>query len=262
MENPSVTGNSRFSVAGRVAIVTGAGSGIGRGVAKVLAAYGADVVLASRRVDRLQETAAELKEFGHRSLVVPTDVSDIAQCERLVEQTVAEFGRLDILVNNAGGMGGLLTKPIDEWNDEEWYHIMNLNAASVWFLSRFVATKMIERGRGAIVNISSTSGMSGFAAGAPYSAAKAAVNNLTASMAAAWTSKGIRVNGVACGAIRTEPLVAASLRQFGNEDALGAYTGVGRIGEPEEIGHAVLFLASEASSYTSGHMLVADGGRK
>jgi NAD(P)-dependent dehydrogenase (short-subunit alcohol dehydrogenase family) len=254
--------DSRFSIAGRVAIITGGGSGIGGGVAKVFAAYGADVAVAGRRADRLQETATELEKFGHRSLVVPTDVSDIAACERLVERVVAEFGRLDILVNCAGGMGGLITKPIDEWSNDEWYHILNLNTSSVWFLSRFAATKMIEGGGGSIVNISSTSAMSGYALGAPYSAAKAAVNNLTASMAAMWTPSGVRVNGIACGAVRTEPLLETSRRQFGNEEALGAYNAVGRIGEPEEIGYAALFLASDASTYTSGHILVADGGRK
>jgi NAD(P)-dependent dehydrogenase (short-subunit alcohol dehydrogenase family) len=119
---------------------------------------------------------------------------------------------------------------------------------------------MIERGTGTIVSISSTSAFSGFPAGAPYSAAKAAVNNLTASMAGAWTREGIRVNAVACGAIRTEPLLASAREQFGDEEALGAYTAIGRIGDPEEVGYAVLFLASDASSYCSGHTLVIDGG--
>lgn len=254
--------NSRFSIAGRTAVVTGGGSGIGRGIAKVFAAYGADVAVAGRRHGRLQETAAEVKELGRRALAVPADVSDAGECERLVDHVVAELGRLDILVNCAGGMGGLATRAIGEWREEDWYHILNVNASSVWFLSRFAATAMIKNGGGAIVNISSTSAFSGYALGAPYSAAKAAVNNLTASMAAAWTPKGVRVNGIACGAVRTEPLLATSRRNFGDEEALGAYNAVGRIGEPEEIGHAALFLASDASAYTSGHVLVADGGRK
>jgi NAD(P)-dependent dehydrogenase (short-subunit alcohol dehydrogenase family) len=188
--------------------------------------------------------------------VVSTDVTKIADCERLVERVVAEFGRLDILVNNAGGIDGLSTKPIADWSFEEWHHLLDLNASSVWFLSRLAAAHMIERGSGTIVSISSTSASSGFPAGAPYSAAKAAVNNLTASMAGAWTRKGIRVNAVACGAIRTEPLLADARRQFGDEEAFGAYSAMGRIGDPEEVGYAVLFLASDASSYCSGHTLV------
>ncbi|MCD4524247.1 SDR family NAD(P)-dependent oxidoreductase [Nocardioides sp. cx-173] len=245
-----------------MAVVTGAGSGIGRGVARVLAQYGADVVLAGRRVEPLKETAAELEALGSRCLVVPTDVTEVGDCEALVQQAVAQLGRLDILVNCAGGMGGLNAQPIDDWSVEDWFHIQQLNTSSVWFLSRFAAAAMIERGGGAIVNISSTSSFNGYALGAPYSAAKAAVNNLTASMAAAWTPKGVRVNGVACGAVRSEPLLAVSLRQFGDEEAMGAYNAVGRIGEPEEIGHAVLFLASDAASYISGNTIVADGGRK
>ena len=137
---------------------------------------------------------------------------------------------------------------------------LELNASSVWVLSRLAAVHMIERGTGTIVNITSTSASAGFPAGAPYAAAKAAVNNLTASMAGAWTPKGVRVNAVACGAIRTEPLLASSRRYFGDEEALGAYSATGRIGEPEEVGYAVLFLASDASSYCSGHTLVLDGG--
>jgi NAD(P)-dependent dehydrogenase (short-subunit alcohol dehydrogenase family) len=260
MESPAITDNSRFSVAGRVAVVTGGGTGIGRGIARVLASHGADVAVAGRRMGPLEATAAELEAEGRRSLVVPTDVTRFADCERLVEETVTQLGRLDILVNNAGGIGGLTTKPIADWSLDEWHHLLELNALSVWILSRLAAEHMIERGTGAIVNISSTSASSGYPAGAPYAAAKAAVNNLTASMAGAWTPKGVRVNAVACGAIRTEPLIASSLRYFGDEDALGAYSATGRIGEPEEVGYAVLFLASDASSYCSGHTLVLDGG--
>jgi NAD(P)-dependent dehydrogenase (short-subunit alcohol dehydrogenase family) len=260
MESPATTNNSRFSVAGHVAVVTGAGSGIGRGVARVLAAHGADVALAGRRLGPLEATAAELTAAGRRSIVVPTDVTNPADCERLVEEAVAQLGRLDILVNNAGGIGGLITKPIADWTLDEWHHLLELNASSVWVLSRLAAGHMIESGSGTIVNITSTSASSGFPAGAPYAAAKAAVNNLTASMAGAWTPMGVRVNAVACGAIRTEPLLASSRRYFGDDEALGAYSASGRIGEPEEVGYAVLFLASAASSYCSGHTLVLDGG--
>jgi NAD(P)-dependent dehydrogenase (short-subunit alcohol dehydrogenase family) len=252
--------DSRFSVAGRVAVVTGAGSGIGRGVSHVLAAHGAEVALAGRRVDRLEGTATQVQATGRRSLVVPTDVTKVADCESLVEKVLEEFGRIDIVVNNAGGIGGLTTKPIGDWSVDEWHHLMDLNASSVWFLSRLAAAHMVERGSGTIVNISSTSAFSGFPLGAPYSAAKAAVNNLTASMAGAWTPKGVRVNAVACGAIRTEPLLASARQNFGDEEALGAFTAMGRIGDPEEVGYAVLYLASDASSYCSGHTLVLDGG--
>jgi NAD(P)-dependent dehydrogenase (short-subunit alcohol dehydrogenase family) len=250
---------SRFSLDGRVAIVTGGGTGIGRGCALVLAEYGADIVLAGRRREPLEATASDIEALGRRALVVPTDVMDVGECEQLVDSTVAEMRRLDILVNNAGGAS---TKPIADWTPEEWHHVIDLNIGSVWFLSRLAAQPMLEQGRGAIVNISSGSAFFAFPMGAPYGASKAAVNNLTLSMAAAWTPKGVRVNSVASGAVRTEMLLEDSKRYGLDEAALGAGNAMGRIGDPDEIGHAVLFFASDASSYCSGQTLWVNGGPK
>jgi NAD(P)-dependent dehydrogenase (short-subunit alcohol dehydrogenase family) len=244
---------------GRVAVITGAGTGIGRGVALVLAEHGADIVLAGRRPEPLEETAADIEALGRRALVVPTDVTEVAQCERLVERAVAEMGRLDILVNNAGGS---TTKPIAAWTPEEWHQVVDLNLGSVWFLSRVAAEPMVAQGKGAIVNISSGSSMFAFPIGAPYGASKAAVNNLTASFAAAWTPKGIRVNALAVGAVRTEMLLEDGKKYGLDEVALGAGNAMGRIGEPEEIGYAVLYFVSDASSYCSGQTLWINGGPK
>ncbi|VEG43627.1 short chain dehydrogenase/reductase SDR [Mycolicibacterium flavescens] len=248
---------SRFLLNGQVAIVTGGGTGIGRGIALVLAEHGADVVLAGRRREPLESTAGEVEALGRRAVVVPTDVTDVADCENLVRQTVAVFGRLDILVNNAGGA---VTKPISDWTPEEWHQVIDLNIGSVWFLSRFAANPMRTQGRGAIVNISSGSSFFAFPMGAPYGASKAAVNNLTMSMAAAWTPSGIRVNGVACGAVRTELLLEDAKKHGIEETSLAAGNGMVRLGEPHEIGYAVLFFASDAASYCSGQTLWINGG--
>ena len=255
----STSAPSRFGLDGRAAVITGAGTGIGRGVALVLAEHGADIVLAGRRPEPLEETAGDIEALGRRALVVPTDVTEVAQCERLVERAVAEMGRLDILVNNAGGS---TTKPIAAWTPEEWHQVVDLNLGSVWFLSRLAAEPMVAQGKGAIVNISSGSSMFAFPIGAPYGASKAAVNNLTASFAAAWTPKGIRVNALAVGAVRTEMLLEDGKKYGLDEVALGAGNAMGRIGEPEEIGYAVLYFVSDASSYCSGQTLWINGGPK
>jgi len=255
----STNGLSRFTLDGRVAVVTGAGTGIGRGVALVLAEHGADIVLAGRRPEPLEETARDIQALGRRALVAPTDVTELDQCERLVNRAVGEFGRLDILVNNAGGS---TTKPIAAWTPEEWHQVVDLNLGSVWFLSRVAAEPMLGQGKGAIVNISSGSSMFAFPIGAPYGASKAAVNNLTASFAAAWTPKGIRVNALAVGAVRTEMLLEDGKKYGLDEAALGAGNAMGRIGEPDEIGYAVLYFASDASSYCSGQTLWINGGPK
>jgi NAD(P)-dependent dehydrogenase (short-subunit alcohol dehydrogenase family) len=250
---------ARFGLDDRVALITGAGTGIGRGVALVLAEHGADIVLAARRREPLEETAREIEELGRRALVVPTDVTDVEQCEQLVTRAVSELGRLDVLVNNAGGS---TTKPIAAWTPEEWHEIIDLNLGSVWFLSRFAAQPMIEGGKGAIVNISSGSSLFAFPMGAPYGASKAGVNNLTASLAAAWTPKGVRVNALAVGAVRTQMLIEDGKRYGLDEAALGAGNSMGRLGEPDEIGYAVLYFASDASSYCSGQTLWINGGPK
>jgi NAD(P)-dependent dehydrogenase (short-subunit alcohol dehydrogenase family) len=194
--------DDRFDLTGRVAIITGGGTGIGKATALVLARHGADVVLAGRRLDPLQSTAAEVQQLGRRALAVPTDVTVANNCDALVEVALAEFGRIDILVNNAGGAK---TQSISKWTEQEWHDVLALNLSSVWFLSRAVAKPMQQHGKGAIVNISSGASLLAMPQAAPYGAAKAGVNNLTGSMAAAWTGRGIRVNAIASGAVRAAP---------------------------------------------------------
>ncbi len=249
--------NERFSLEGRVAIVTGGGTGIGRGAALVLADHGADVVLAARRPEPLAGTKAEVAALGRQARTVPTDVTDPEACQALVDAALDEFGRLDVLVNNAGGSE---MKAIMKWSEEEWHQVIDLNLGSAWFLSRSAAKPMIEQGKGSIVNISSGAGLIAMPQSPIYAAAKAGLNNLTASMAGAWTGKGVRVNAIACGAIRTPGLEGEAQRQGFDVDLIGNTNALGRLGEPDEIGHGVLFFASDASSFCSGQTLYMNGG--
>jgi NAD(P)-dependent dehydrogenase (short-subunit alcohol dehydrogenase family) len=247
----------RFDLSGRVAVITGGGTGIGRGSALVLAERGADVLLAGRRPEPLESTADEVRALGRRALAVPTDVTSAEECQELVHRAVADLGRLDILVNCAGGAE---TKSIRKWTEEEWLQVVALNLGSVWHLSRAASGPMLEQGKGAIVNISSGASLLAMPQAAPYGAAKAGVNNLTGSMAAAWTRKGIRVNAIAVGAVRAATLLDDAARYGLDPEAIGTMNGSGRLGEPEEIGHAVLFFASDASSFCSGQTLSVHGG--
>ncbi|MBL7488476.1 SDR family oxidoreductase [Frankia sp. AgB1.9] len=247
----------RFSQTGRVAVITGGGTGIGRASALALAEYGADVVLTARRPEPLESTAKEVEALGRRALALPADVTKASECQRIVDATLAEFGRLDVLVNCAGGG---TTKSIRSWSEDEWHQMLALNLGSVWFLTRAASVPMLAQGKGAVVNISSGASLLGMPQAAPYGAAKAGVNSLTASMAAAWTRKGIRVNNVVVGAINSASLTD-DLARAGIDPALIAQTNAsGRIGEPDEIANAVLFFASDAASFCSGQSLYVHGG--
>ena len=249
-----------FSLEGRVAIVTGSGTGIGRATATVLAQHGADIVVAGRRAELIERTAESIRGLGRRALAVPTDVTDAEACARLVQATMDEYGHVDVLVNNAGGS---INKAPEEWTLSEWHQIIDTNLASVWFMSRLVAAPMLAQGHGAIVNISSGASFLALPMVAPYGAAKAGINSLTRSLAAAWTAGGVRVNAVACGAIKTEGYNKSTRQaQESDEVVLGPGNAIGRIGQPEEIAYPVLFLASDASSYCSGQTLWVNGGVK
>jgi NAD(P)-dependent dehydrogenase (short-subunit alcohol dehydrogenase family) len=240
-----------------VAIITGGGTGIGRGAALVLAEHGADVVLAGRRPEPLESTAEEVRALGRRAVAAPCDVTSAEACQQLVDTALAQLGRVDILVNNAGGAE---TKSLSKWTEDEWLQVLALNLGSVWHLSRAAARPMLIQGKGAIVNISSGASLLAMPQAAPYAAAKAGVNNLTGSMASAWTGRGVRVNAIAVGAVRAASLVDDLARYGVDADTMGETNASGRLGEPEEIGHGVLFFASDASSFCSGQTLYMHGG--
>jgi citronellol/citronellal dehydrogenase len=247
-----------FDLTGRVAIVTGGGTGIGAATARMLAEHGADVVIAARTVDDLQRTSSAVEDAtSRRCLAVPTDVKVEEQVVALVEQTVAELGRVDILVNNAGGtrMGPLRDLPTKAWDAS-----FDLNVRSAYFCTREAGRHFIDQGSGAIVNISSDAGVHGVKGGAHYASSKAALQMFTTVTAAEWGRYGIRANCIAVGGIASERASAAWEVAGIDPAVIGAGTALGRIGTPPEIAAAILFFASDAASYVTGQTLSVDGG--
>jgi NAD(P)-dependent dehydrogenase (short-subunit alcohol dehydrogenase family) len=248
-----------FSLAGKVAIVTGASRGIGRSVALGLAEHGADVALAARKPEGLEEAAAAVRALGRRALVVPTNVRRANELQDLVERTRRELGRVDFLVNNAGT--NPVYGPIQDVDERAFDMIMNTNVKAVHLLSNFARTAMLEHGEGgAIVNVSSVGGYRASDVIGGYSVSKAALIMLTQVQAKTWGKDGIRVNCIAPGLIRTE--FARALWE--DEKTLHAAVGdaaLHRIGEPDEMAGAVVYLCSPSASFVTGQTLVLDGGR-
>lgn len=237
-----------------MAIVTGGGRGIGRASAIALAEAGADVAIAARREEVLEEVAGEIRKLGRRALVVPTDVNDAAALDRLVERTVSELGGVDVLVNNAGGTPPTIALGLSDADFEAAYHF---NVTSALRLSRACAPLMAKNG-GSIVNMSSAMSHEvdvGFVA---YGAAKAALNHMTRLLAAEWAPK-VRVNAIAAGATLTDALeFVASMDVLKSQ--MVERTPMARLGDPEDIAAAVLYLASNASAWVTGKILEVDGG--
>jgi citronellol/citronellal dehydrogenase len=244
---------------GQVAIVTGGGSGIGAAIAKTLAQHRADLVLAGRHLDTLEENASTIREqTGRRVETIVTDVKREDDCIALVRQTVECFGRLDILVNNAGGARG---GPLVSYPTAAWDSVMNLNLRGPFILSREAGRHMIGQRSGCVVNVSSVAGQRGAQGQGPYSAAKAGLQMLTAVTAAEWGPHGVRANCVAVGAVASSDRTVAHWEVIGLErQAMGASTSIGRIGTASEIAAIVLFLSSRAASYVNGQTFAADGG--
>jgi NAD(P)-dependent dehydrogenase (short-subunit alcohol dehydrogenase family) len=244
-----------FRLDGRVTIVTGTSSGLGVSLARTLADAGAAVVLAARRTERIEKLAAELTETGHRAVAVATDIADEADCTRLVEAAMSEFGRVDVLVNNAG-IGAIV--PAHRQDPAEFREILAVNVAGTHWMSLAAAEAMT--GGGAIVNVSSVLALS--TAGSPqagYAASKAAILALTRDLAQEWTGRrGIRVNAIVPGFFATE--MTSDHVEAGHFDALLSRIPAGRLGDPEDLAGALLYLAGDASSYVTGQTIVVDGG--
>lgn len=250
-----------FSLEGRVAIVTGGGTGIGRAIAREFARAGADVVVASRRLEHLEPAVEEIRALGRRSFAVALDVRQEEAVQALVARVVGELGHLDIMVNNAGASFRL--RP-EEISANGWHAVVGINLTGVFFGCKWAGRQMLAQGRGVIINVASIAGLYGATLMAHYGAAKAGVINLTRTLATAWGRQGVRVNCVAPGPIATEGYLEV-LRKSGAEgqrlhEAVAARVGLGRWGRVEEVAYPCLFLASDAASFINGETLVVDGG--
>ena len=248
-----------FSLRDKVAVVTGGSRGIGRSIALGLAEAGADIVIAARKPEPIAEAVAAVEATGRRALGVPTNVRRLADLEALVARTREEFGRLDILVNNAGT--NPVYGPVQEIDERAWDMIMNSNVKAIHFLSNFARELMVEGGQGgAIINVSSVGGYRASDVIGGYSVSKAAVIMLTQVQAKTWGQDGIRVNCIAPGLIKTE-----FARALWDDDKFRAASeseaALHRIGEPDEMAGAAVYLASPAASFVTGQTLVLDGGR-
>lgn len=249
----------KFSLQDKVAIVTGASRGIGQAIAEGFAEMGAKVVLASRKAEDLEAVRKGIVEAGGEAFVIPTHVARMDQIENLVQGTLEKYGTIDILVNNAA------TNPVFcsamELEELAFDKISNLNVKGLYFLTQAVGKVLLEKGSGSVINISSEAGFSPMPFLGAYSVSKAAVNMITKVFAQEWASRGVRVNGIAPGLVRTH----FSKYLWENKaiyDATLATTPMGRIAEPDEMVGLAIYLASDASSYVTGQMILADGGRE
>lgn len=240
----------------KVAIITGGGSGIGRGIANLFAKEGVKVVVAGRRPEVLEETVETIRQNGGEAFLMQTDVSSYDQVSSLVQKAVTQFGKIDILVNNAG-----VYLPHDALSasEDEWNKVMSIDLKGVWVCSKAVLPEMLKQGKGKIINIASIAGLIGFEQSAAYCAAKGAIVNLTREMALDYASKQINVNAIAPGIIDTD-MTKGFLEDEAAKKSFLEKTPIGRVGTPEDIGYGAVYLASDESDFVTGHTLVIDGG--
>ena len=247
-------------LAGKTAIVTGAGQGIGRAIAQRFATEGAGVVVANRTAATGEETVRLIREAGGEARFIPTDVTREAQAGRLIEQTLEAYGRLDILCNNAG-VG--LVRPLAESTLQEWHYVLDTNLTGVFLCSKYAIPAMADRGGGSIINLASVASYVAFPGDAAYCASKGGLLMLTKQMALEYARLKIRVNCICPGFIVTPELdhyLAQQADPVAARLEVESLHPLGRLGEPDDVAHAAVYLASGESSFVTGCPLVVDGG--
>lgn len=250
-----------FSLKGKVAIVTGAGRGIGKAISLALAEAGADIVAAARTKEELEETCHEVKDLGRQSLAVPTDVTRADQVDRMVEKSVSHFKKIDILVNNAGTIvcKAIVSLDGDRLTEEEWHKVMDTNLTGVFLCCRAVGPHMFKQKKGKVINISSNNAQKGNTDIISYNTSKAGVSMFTRCLALEWAPFNINVNAIGPGDFYTK------LSAWHHEDPklrekMMAHIPLGRVGDVREIGLLAVYLASPASDFITGQTIFIDGG--
>ena len=243
--------------AGKVVLITGGGAGIGRAASLAFSREGAKVVIAGRTLHRLEETVGMIKETGGEAFPVQTDVAKAADVETLIGEAVKRYGRIDCGFNNAGIQE--LPTPTVDCTEELWDQVINTNLKGVWLCMKAEIQQMLKQGAGSIVNMSSGAGLVGVEGLGAYSASKHGVLGLTKTAALEYAKAGIRINAVCAGAIRTD-MLERFMGTLEAEAIVGGANPMARLGEPEEIAEAVMWLCSDAASFVNGHAMAVDGG--
>ena len=255
----------KLSLDGKTIIVTGGGTGLGRAMVRALAKAGADLVIAARRIGPIEESAEEVRSLGRRALAIPTDVTDTAQINSMVQRTLDEFGKIDVLINNAGGIRRRSNQrtvrregppPIWEITDEDWYLGIEIELNSAFYCARAVAKHMVGRGQGKIINIGSGFGMRGVRDNYMHACGKGGMAQLTRTLATSLGRSGVTSNCILPGWVPVE--ITDDVSQTSQPRA--QFIPVGFTGKPDDMGPAAVFMASSASDYMNGEFLAIDGG--